>query len=196
AAVGVRQSDLDLVAIDRAQGIEQVIHVEADLDFLALVLHLDLILGFLLLRIMRLEREQAGARGEPNAPVLLIGEDRRTLQRLAQRFTVGFDDAGRISWDNASVLRETTIDQLRSEANIADLGPNVIRANRHLDRSLGAQNSLQFQYTLAGHDHLVGRFGLAGELHLAERQSVSIGRHGTQRLPVRLEQQTTQLVQG
>ena len=37
AAVGVRQPDLDLVALDRAQRIQQVVDVEADLDFLALI---------------------------------------------------------------------------------------------------------------------------------------------------------------
>ena len=54
AAVGVRQADLDLVSVDRGQRVEQVIHVEADLELFALVTDLDLVFRLFLLRIVRL----------------------------------------------------------------------------------------------------------------------------------------------
>src|SRR5580693_8690037 len=103
-AVGIRQPDLDLIALDGGERVEQVIHVETDLDFLALVRNLDLILGFLLLGIVGLEREEVGARGEANAPVLLVGEDRGALQRLPQALAVGFHLAGRTCRYNAAIL--------------------------------------------------------------------------------------------
>src|SRR5215813_2229410 len=121
AAVGVRQADLHLVALDRRECVEEVIDVEADLDFLALVADFDLVLSFLLLRIVRLKSEQVGTRHEADAAVLLVGKDGRALECLAQCLTISLHDTRRSVRDNTAVLRETTIDQLQSEANVAYL---------------------------------------------------------------------------
>src|SRR6516165_9359106 len=157
AAVGVSETDLDAISLNGTQGVEKVIHVEADLDFLAFVRDLHLILRFLLLRVVRLEREKIRPHRQPDAPVLLVREDGSALQCLPQGFAIGLHRPGWIGGDNTCVLRETTIDQLRSEANVADLGANVIRSDRELDGSLGAENSLQLEHSLAGHDDLVHR---------------------------------------
>ena len=47
--------------VDRRQRIQQVVHVEADLDLLAPVTDLDLFLGLFLLRVVRLDRQQPSA---------------------------------------------------------------------------------------------------------------------------------------
>jgi hypothetical protein len=86
AAVGVSESDLNAIALDGAEGIQQIVDVEADLDFLALVRHLDLVFRFLLLGIVSLEREQIRAYGEPDTAVLLVRENCGALQCLPQRF--------------------------------------------------------------------------------------------------------------
>src|SRR5690606_15200848 len=66
AAVAVRESDLDVRAIDRGQGIHQVVHVEADLQLPTVVADLDLFLGFLLLWVVRLDRQRIGLYRKPD----------------------------------------------------------------------------------------------------------------------------------
>src|SRR6516164_8384622 len=112
AAVGVCQSDLHAVGLDGAQGIEEVIHVEADLDLFTLVGDFDLIFRFLLLRVVSLEREEIRPHRQPYAPVLLVGENGGALQRLPQGLAVRFHGARWTRRYDPRVLRETTIDQL------------------------------------------------------------------------------------
>src|ERR1700680_1485100 len=140
-AVRVRESDVHLVALDRTQGVQEIIDVESNLHFLALVRNLHLILGFLLLRIVRLEGQQVRSGREPDSAVLLVGKDGGPLKGLSQGLPVRLDRAGRIRRDYPSILRETTIDQLRSEANFSDLGTNVIGTDGQLDGVLGPQNA-------------------------------------------------------
>src|SRR5580658_2799655 len=170
AAVRVGETDLDLIAVDRAQCVEEVVDVEADLDFLALVSHLDLILRLLLLRVVCLDRQQTRPGGQADAPVLLVRKNRSPLESLAQHLAIRLDGPRRTCRNHTSVLRETAIDQLRSEANIADLGANVISSDGELDFPLGPENALQLEHTLARHDDLVGALRFAGELHLAQRK--------------------------
>src|SRR5262249_22853108 len=150
------EPDLDAVALDRTQRIEQIVDVETDLDFLALVRHLHLILGFLLLWVMRLEGQEIWPYRQADPPVLLVRKDGGALQGLPQCLPIRLDRTGWIRRDDPRVLRETTIDQLRSEANLADLGSNVIGANRQLDVAIGPQNALQLEYSLSRDDDLVG----------------------------------------
>src|SRR5579864_7672142 len=157
AAVRVRESDLDLVAFNRAQRVEQIIDVEADLDFLVLVVHFDLVLGFLLLGVVRLDDEEPRPRGEPDAAVFRIREDGGALQGQLERLPLGFHGPGGIDGYYSPVLRETAIDQLRSEANVADLGANVISSDRQLDVSVGSEDPLQLEDAFSGDDHLLTR---------------------------------------
>ena len=125
-AVAVGQADLDLRSIDRCQRIHQVIDVEADLDLLAVV-------------------------GRPRSPPRLLpapdcapgwsassaspqsgcrGISRSTGSRPAAAPGAVLPPAvikrGGLIRDHPAVFREPSIDQLRSEANVADLGANVI----------------------------------------------------------------------
>src|SRR6202165_4258552 len=153
-AVRVREPDVHLVALDRTQGVQEIIDVESHLHFLTLVRTLHLILGFLLLRIVRLEGQQVRSGRESDSAVLLVGKDGGPLKRLSQGLPARLDRAGRIRRNYPSILRETTIYQLRSEANFADLGANVISADRELNSVLGPQDALQLEHPFAGHDDL------------------------------------------
>src|ERR1700756_3581357 len=188
AAVRVRESDLDLLALDRAEGIQEVIDVEADLDLLAVVVHLDLILGLFLLRVVRLDGEKPRAGRQPDAPILLVREDGGPLEGKFQRFTLSLYGFGRIRGYYAAVLRETTVDQLRSEANVADLGSNVITSDPELDVSLRPEDPLQLEDPFSGHDHLLAGLCLPAQLRLAEREPMPVGRHRAQCPAVGLEQ--------
>src|SRR5579863_6434074 len=57
-AVRVGQSQFDAISLDCAQSIQQIVDIEADLHFLALIADLDLILRLFLLRVVRLHHEQ------------------------------------------------------------------------------------------------------------------------------------------
>src|ERR1700722_17225709 len=54
AAVAVGESELDILAIDGGERIEQVIHIESHFEIVAFIPHLDLFLGFFLLGIVGL----------------------------------------------------------------------------------------------------------------------------------------------
>src|SRR4029077_9163231 len=140
AAVGVREANDDLVGLDGRQGVQQIVDVEADLDFLAFVGDFDLVFGFFLLRVVRLECQKVRPGGQADAAILFVRQDGGALQRLAQNFTIRLDSLRRAGRDYASVLRETSVNELRCEANVADLGANVISANSELDIALGAQD--------------------------------------------------------
>src|SRR5688572_27306220 len=89
--VGVSDAELDLLAIDGRERVEQVIHVEADLHRVAAVLDLERLDGLFLLWIVGLEHDAIGAELEPYASILLVREDRRALQGLAEQIAVRLD---------------------------------------------------------------------------------------------------------
>src|ERR1700722_18335006 len=133
AAIGIGQTDLDAIGVDRAQSVQQVVDIEPDLAIFPLVVYLDLILRLFLLRVLGLDRHEVGFHRHTHAAVLFIRQNGRALQRLAQDLAIRVDDLGRRCRNYTAVLRETTIYQLRSEANIADLRANVVRADGKLD---------------------------------------------------------------
>src|SRR4029077_4360545 len=106
----------------------------------------------------------------------------RPLQCLTQRLAVRLDDPRWIVRYHAAVLRETTIDQLRSEANVADLGANVICTHREVNIAVRTQDALQLKYALAWNDHLVRVLRLAAAPHSAQREPVTVRCDGAQRL--------------
>src|SRR5437763_16723916 len=111
-AVGVGEPDVHLVALDRAQRIEEIVDVESNLHFLPLVRNLDLILGLFLLRVVRLKGEQTRPRRASDSTVLLVGQDGGPLKRLSQGLPVRFHRARRIRRNYPRILRATAVDQL------------------------------------------------------------------------------------
>ena len=73
-----------MLAVDRAQRVQQVIHVEADFDIFATIGDLELLFGLLLLGIVRLNNDPAVADNQANATIFLIRQNCCALQRAAQ----------------------------------------------------------------------------------------------------------------
>ena len=143
---------------------------------------------------MRLERQHLRAGLQPDPTVLFVRQDGCALQGVSQRFTIRVDDLVRIGGDNPAIFRETAVNELRCEANIADLGANVISADRQVDRALGAEASLQLEHTLARHDDLLLRLHRRLEADLAHRQPMAVRRDGPQELALRFQQHAVQVI--
>src|SRR5207253_2454930 len=111
-------------------------------------------------------------------------------QRLPIRLYL-FARAGR---NDPPIFRESSIDQLRSEANVADLSTNVVGSDGQLDGSIRSEDPLQLQNALARHDDLLLPAVGILQQHLADRQAMPIGRDRSQRLPIRFEEQPVQVV--
>jgi hypothetical protein len=89
---------------------------------------------------------------------------------------------------------ELAVNELRCEANFADLDANVIATDRDLDVALAIEQALQLEHTLAWQDDLLQIARLAGKLHLTPGQPVPIGCHRAQRLAVGFQQRAVQVV--
>src|SRR5262245_56486969 len=89
AGGSVAESALHLRARHVVQYVEQVVDVEADVERVAAVLHLELFLRLFLLGVGRHDLEHALGEHPAHAAELLVGEDRGARQRLAQRLARG-----------------------------------------------------------------------------------------------------------
>src|SRR6185436_1270629 len=145
AAIGVGEAQLNLAHVDGSQRIEEIVYVEADLELLARIRDLQLFLSLLLLWIVRLQRQYARLHSEPDPTVFLVGENGRTLKRRTQDVAIRHDLFRRGGGNDAPRVREPVINQLRCEANITDLGANVIAADRQLHVAFVAKQALQLQ---------------------------------------------------
>src|ERR1700730_8590644 len=130
AAVAVRQAKFDFLSIDGGQGVQQIIHIEPHFEIVAVVTHFDFLLRLLLLRVMCLYRHHILFHGDADATVFFIGENGGALQGLPQNIPIRANDIGRRRRDYPRIFRKPAVNELRSEANLADLRPNVIRTYR------------------------------------------------------------------
>ena len=97
---------------------------------------------------------------EPDAAVLLVGQDRGTLQRGAQHLAIDPDLTVGADRDHRVVVREAAIDQLAGKGHVVALDPDVAAADLQLELAVAAfQQTLQFLHALARHDDLA--LGLA-----------------------------------
>ena len=125
-------------AVDGRQRVEQVIHVEADLHLVAVVVDLELSprplpapgcapgsSAYSRFSAKRMPRyfsfDRIAARCSAWRSILAICADHQ-LRGLAR--------------NHAAIFRESAVNQLRSEANVADLDANVIAADRYSQRRL------------------------------------------------------------
>src|SRR5277367_4308839 len=90
-----------------------------------------------------------------NTAVFLIRQNGRALQRLTQYVAVRLDRCNGSRRNYSGILRKTSVNKLRSEANVADLGANMITTDRYLCDSLFRQHPLQLEHALTWHDHLL-----------------------------------------
>ena len=174
--------------IDRCQRIEQIADVEADFDFLAAEFDFKLVLGLFLLRVVCLDRQQPGGKGQPHAAVFFVREDRCALQSGAHRLARGGHHPRRQRRDHAAIFWELAVNELRSEANFSDLDANVISSDGDFDLALSIQQALQLQYTLARQDDLLQLPGFAAKLDFTPGQAMPVGGHRAQRLAIGFQQ--------
>ena len=83
-----RSGEDDVLVAQGGEGIEQVVDVEADRQAVDLGVGFDFFLRFFLLRVVRVDLQLARRDLDAHAAVLLVGQDRRTLQGRAQHFAV------------------------------------------------------------------------------------------------------------
>jgi hypothetical protein len=77
----------------------------------------------------------------------VYGHGRSVFFRTNRLMDNNHDLAG-IGRDHAPIFRELAVNQLRSEANVTDLEPNVVGADRDLHLAIGAQDALKLQHAL------------------------------------------------
>ena len=97
------------------------------------------------------------ARATPraHAAVLLVRQDRRTLQGGTQDFAVERDLAVGTDRDHRLVVREAAVDQLAGEGHVVALHAQVVAADFELELAVAAfEQALQFLHALARHDDL------------------------------------------
>ncbi len=176
------------LAVDRGEGVQQIIDVEADLELVALEIDFDLVLGFFLLRVVSLQGQHSGLQHQANTAVFLVRENGGSLHALHAVHPGPLPPSCWDLQDHAPIFGETAVNELRSEANVANLGTHVVRADRQLEISLRTQNALQLQHALARNDDLLRRLRSRLQLGLAECEAVAIGRDRAQRLALGLEQ--------
>ncbi len=71
-----------------AQYVQQVAHVEADLQGAAVVINANFFFRFFLLRVIGLDLQLAIGQLKANTAVLFVGQDRGTAERFTQCLTV------------------------------------------------------------------------------------------------------------
>src|SRR5205814_2928789 len=84
----IAKRTFELAARHVIQHVEQIIDVEADVERLAGVLHFELLLRLFLIGIRGDDLQAAVGEHPAHAAEFLVGQDRRALQRLAQRLAL------------------------------------------------------------------------------------------------------------
>ena len=84
ARVGVAEGELDLFHRHVLEHVEQIVDVEANIERIALVIDLELLLGLLLLAVRADDLQLPGPQHETHAAELFVRQDRRPLQRREQ----------------------------------------------------------------------------------------------------------------
>src|SRR5688572_10685515 len=193
ARIAVRYADFHFVPVDCRQRIQQVSDVEADFELVTYVGNLDLLFGFFLLGVVRLERQRVLLQGQSDPAVFLIGQDRGPLKRCTKYLPVCNYGFRRRRGYYAAIFRESAVNELRCEANVADLGANVIATDRDVNLTLCTQQSLQFQDAFSRDDHLLTGC-LGWQIHLAQCQTMAVSRDRSQHLTVRFQQHSIQVI--
>src|SRR3990170_3381461 len=120
ARVGVAERAVDLLAVEVVENVEQVAHVEPDIQGFAAVGHVELLLRLLLLGVGAADLQAPGGQHPTHAAELVAGEDRRPLQRLLERNAADAQLLRMLARDDALVVRKLAVDELRHEDHVAE----------------------------------------------------------------------------
>src|SRR3546814_9983232 len=99
---------------------------------------LDFFLRLFLLGVVRVDFQLPGRNLQAHAAILLVGQDRRALQRRAQDLAVDADLTVGADRDHRLVVREAAVDQLAGEGDIVALDPDVVAAHIQLQGAVAA----------------------------------------------------------
>src|SRR6185369_7044994 len=116
----VAEGALDLSAGHIVQDVEQVIDVESDVERVAGVLHLQLLVRLLLLGVGGHDLQAALSQHPAHAAELLVREDRGAQQRLAQRLAFDLQPVLVLGRNHAGVIRKLAVDELRHQLDRAE----------------------------------------------------------------------------
>src|SRR5450830_96488 len=192
--VGVAQRHIDLVAFQVVQHVQQVRHVEADVDIVATVVDFQFLDGFFLVRVGGRDLQRAGADDAAHALELIARHDGGALQGAQQLVAADGEVVLVALRDHARVVGELALDQLGDQFDVREAQLDLVGGDVQLDRLVVLfQQALQLDDGLARDDHFLALEGLLG-LDLAEGQAVAVGGHGDDVLAVQHQQEAIQVV--
>src|SRR5471030_1123438 len=192
--VRVAQRDVDLVALEVVEHVEQVGDVEADVDAVAAVVDFKFFDGFFLVGVGRADLHAARGHDAAHALELVAGHDGGALQRAQQLIAADGEFVFVALGDHPRVVGELALDQLGDQLDVGEGQLDLVGGDVQLHRLVVLfQQALQFDDGLARDDHFLALERLLG-LHLAEGQAVAVGGHGDDVLAVQDQQQAVQVV--
>src|SRR5690349_5054892 len=158
AGIGVAECEVDLVAAEVRQDVEQIRDVEADVDAFAAVRHRQLLLGLFLLAVRTDYLELIVSQNKAHAPEFLVRQNRRALQRRQQRHAVELDALAVAGGNDPVVVGKLAVDDLRDELDVGEAEARLIREDVDRYRRVAVlEQLLELEHGLARQDHLGAR---------------------------------------
>src|SRR3989442_4577797 len=131
AGRGIAERTLQLIARHIVQHVEQVVDIEADVQRIAPIAHLELLLRLFLVGIGRYDLQAAVGQDPAHAAELFIRQDRRALQRLAQRLALPLHPVLGLRPDDSWLIGKLAVDQLGDELDRPEAEPRLRRGQFH-----------------------------------------------------------------
>ena len=172
---------LDTVPLDLAQDIQQIAAVEADLERRG-----GVIAGHFLCRgaVFGAGDRQGDAiaiKAELHRARLFGCDGRDPVDALLEAARIDLQDLVVAGRDDAAVIGESAVDQLRGQQRLAQIETDLGRRQRHADRSVNLVKQLpQFRDAFARHDHVGHALRAVGPGNGIARQPVAVGRRRLQ----------------
>ena len=193
--IAVPELDLHGLLAQRRERLLEIDHVEADGQAVGAAFRLQLFLRFLLLGVVRGHFQLSRRKFELDPAILLVGEDRGALQRRSQQFPIDSHRRVGPDRDHRLIVRKAAVDQLRGEAHVLALDPQVIAT--HFEHDLPVtplEQPLQLMHTLARQDQLSPGLDRLRQLRFAQRQAVTIGGDAAEHIGIEIHQQPVQVI--
>src|SRR5690606_1286850 len=150
------QNQANLFGTHHPQHIQQVAHVEADLERTAAVFNRYLLLGFFLLRVIGLNLQQTVFQLQPDTAIFFVRKNSGTAKSLTKQLSISHHELVTATWQHALVVRKFPVNEFRSESEIASVGADMMLAEYDTDITvLLSQQTSKLQNTFARHDYLV-----------------------------------------
>src|SRR6185437_10543146 len=194
ARVRVAHRDAYCGAIDVVEDVEEVRDVESDVERIAVVFHGEPLFGLLLLVVRADDGEGVLGEHQPHAADLLVGEDRRAVDRLREHGAVERDPVLVRGGDHLLVVGELALDDLRDDLDAAEAEAHLVGTDRERDRVVGVGEELdELDHGLVRQDRF-DRAMVGAERAAREREPVPIRRDDPQHVPVDREEDAVQVV--